>query len=49
MGYNSVMPPFQRTQVDILSHRLNEVPSRIIAVFGPRQTGKTQVDILSHR
>ena len=35
------MPPFQRTQVDILSHRLNEVPSRIIAVFGPRQTGKT--------
>ncbi len=35
------MPPFQRTQVDVLSRRLTEAPSRIIAVFGPRQTGKT--------
>ena len=39
--YNKCMAPFQRTQVDILSRRLTEAPSRIIAVFGPRQTGKT--------
>ena len=37
------MPPFQRTQVDVLSRRLNEAPSRIIALFGPRQTGKTTI------
>ena len=37
------MPPFQRTQVDALSRRLNEAPSRIVALFGPRQTGKTTI------
>ena len=37
------MPPFQRTQVDVLSRRLNEAPSRIVALFGPRQTGKTTI------
>ena len=37
------MPPFQRAQVDVLSRRLTEAPSRIIAVFGPRQTGKTTI------
>ena len=35
------MSPFQRSQVDLLSRRLSETPHRIIAVFGPRQTGKT--------
>ena len=37
------MSPFQRAQVATLSHRLGEPPSRIIAVFGPRQTGKTTI------
>ena len=37
------MAPFQRTQVDILSRRLAEAPSRIVALFGPRQTGKTTI------
>ena len=37
------MPFFQRTQVDVLCSRLNEAPSRIVAVFGPRQTGKTTI------
>ena len=37
------MAPFQRTQVDILSRRLTEAPSRIVALFGPRQTGKTTI------
>ena len=35
------MSPFQRAQVDTIVHRLAEAPSRIIAVSGPRQTGKT--------
>ena len=43
MKYNQCMPPFQRAQVDILTRRLTEAPSRIIAVFGPRQTGKTTI------
>ena len=37
------MSSFQRSQVTALSHRLEEAPSRIIAVFGPRQTGKTTI------
>ena len=37
------MSSYQRSQVTALSHRLDEVPSRIIAVFGPRQTGKTTI------
>ena len=37
------MTPFQRAQVAILCERLAEPPSRIIALFGPRQTGKTTV------
>lgn len=41
--YNKCMPAFQRAQVATLSHRLGEAPSRIIAVFGPRQTGKTTI------
>ena len=37
------MPSFQRAQVATLCERLAEPPSRIIALFGPRQTGKTTV------
>ena len=35
------MASFQRAQVATLCERLAEPPSRIIALFGPRQTGKT--------
>lgn len=35
------MRGFQRSQVGILIDRLSEPPERLIAVFGPRQTGKT--------
>ena len=35
------MATFQRTHVGRLETRLREPPSRIIAVVGPRQTGKT--------
>lgn len=34
---------FQRAHVATLVSRLGEPPSRIIAVFGPRQTGKTTI------
>ena len=37
------MRPFQRSHVTTLTQRLAEPPSRIIAVFGPRQTGKTTI------
>ena len=33
------MAPFQRSQVDLLARRLAESPQRLIALFGPRQTG----------
>ena len=35
------MPRFERRQVTTLADRLRETPRRIVAVFGPRQTGKT--------
>ena len=35
------MRRFQRSQVGTLIERLSEPPERLIAVFGPRQTGKT--------
>ncbi|MCZ0944204.1 MAG: AAA family ATPase [Gammaproteobacteria bacterium] len=35
------MEAFQRPQVETLCNRLAEQPHHIIAVFGPRQTGKT--------
>ena len=35
------MNAFQRSGVDTLTERLDEPPRRLIAVFGPRQTGKT--------
>ena len=37
------MAAFQRAQVATLLSRLAEEPSRIIALFGPRQTGKTTI------
>ena len=37
------MQAFQRSQVETLVSRLHEHPHRIIAVFGPRQTGKTRL------
>ena len=37
------MAAFQRAEVTTLCERLAEPPSRIIALFGPRQTGKTTV------
>ncbi|MXZ99077.1 MAG: ATP-binding protein [Acidimicrobiaceae bacterium] len=35
------MAQFRRSQVETLVKRLSEPPERIIAIFGPRQTGKT--------
>ena len=35
------MQSFQRTQVATIVRRLSEKPDKLIAVFGPRQTGKT--------
>ncbi len=37
------MPRFERSQVASLTDRLRETPRRIVAVFGPRQTGKTTI------
>ena len=37
------MAPFQREHVAALVHRLGEPPRRIIALFGPRQSGKTTI------
>ena len=37
------MARFQREQVAVLVHRLGEPPRRIIALFGPRQSGKTTI------
>lgn len=34
---------FQRRQVTTLTERLGETPHQIIAIFGPRQTGKTTI------
>ena len=35
------MPPYMRDQVTTLAARLAEPPNRLVALFGPRQTGKT--------
>lgn len=37
------MPPFERTQVATLLSRLRKEPKRIIALSGPRQSGKTTI------
>ena len=37
------MRNFQRDQVNTLTDRLREAPQQIIALFGPRQTGKTTI------
>lgn len=35
------MAEFRRSHVDTIINRLSEPPQRLIAIFGPRQTGKT--------
>ena len=37
------MRSYERSQVDTLCRRLAEEPRRLIALFGPRQTGKTTI------
>ncbi len=37
------MRSYERSQVDTLFRRLAEEPRRLIALFGPRQTGKTTI------
>ena len=37
------MDSYQRSHVSTLAQRLAESPHRIIALFGPRQTGKTTI------
>ena len=37
------MAIFQRSHATTLVGRLSEIPTRIVAVFGPRQTGKTTI------
>ena len=37
------MESFQRSQVITLGHRMAEAPHQLIALFGPRQTGKTTI------
>ncbi len=37
------MAIFRRSHTTTLAQRLSEVPTRIVAVFGPRQTGKTTI------
>lgn len=39
--YTAAMAEFRRAQVDTLIERLSEQPSVLIAIFGPRQSGKT--------
>ena len=44
------MPPeFERAQVDTLCNRLAERPARMIALFGPRRTGKTTIALQALR
>ena len=37
------MAVFERSQVDVLVERLSEPPARLIALFGPRQSGKSTI------
>ena len=41
--YDGFMHPFERSQVQVLRKRLLLPPKHLIAIFGPRQTGKTTV------
>ena len=43
MEYNNRMDPYRRSHVNTLVQRLAEAPHHIIALFGPRQTGKTTI------
>ena len=40
---------FERAQVDTLCQRLAEPPARLIALFGPRRTGKTTIALQALR
>ena len=40
---------FERSQVDTLCQRLAERPARLIALFGPRRTGKTTIALQALR
>ena len=40
---------FERSQVDTLCRRLDEPPERLIALFGPRRTGKTTIALQALR
>ena len=40
---------FERVQVDTLCRRLAEPPQRLIALFGPRRTGKTTIALQALR
>ena len=42
-------PDFERVQVETLSQRLAEPPARLIALFGPRRTGKTTIALQALR
>ncbi len=41
VAYHGGVHPFQRSQVRLLCERFNSTPEHLIAIFGPRQTGKT--------
>ena len=43
MEYNKRVPQFQRAHVQQLCDLLEASPSFMIAIFGPRQTGKTTI------
>ena len=43
------MESFRRTQVTTMVRRLSEKPNKLIAVFGPRQTGKTTIALQALR
>ena len=43
------MESFRRTQVKMMVRRLSEKPDKLIAVFGPRQTGKTTIALQALR
>lgn len=49
MVYNAPMESYRRTHVTTMVQRLSEKPNKLIAVFGPRQTGKTTIVIQALR
>ena len=49
MEYDTPLHAFERTQVQVLRERLLLPPRHLIAIFGPRQTGKTTVALQTLR